>query len=386
MTMTSRERLMAVFNGINPDRVPFSPLIGEYFLNSLPEMGIPLEKIAAASEAKTPALKRQKNLWRIKIHKYIGSDCMLRHVFPYKTIYKNCTEINKKVDGVIYTGFKTPIGEIVSERQLSGGTDIGEFGFIRKKLVTTPEDMKVLKYVLENVEIEADYSEFIELDEFLGEDGIVTLTGPVTPIQRMLQFDMGLEEVAYALMDYEEEMEELFDVMHKVNKKIYKVYADSPAKVVIAYEDTSTTVLSPTWFKKYCLEQINDYADILHEGNKIFITHMCGKISKITDLIAKGKQDGIDSVCPPTTGDLEPGDALREIGKVIIGGIEPPKLLRMTEEETINYTIEKLKQVGTGKNFILSTGDTTSYGTPIENLIAISNLIKKVGGYPLNIK
>lgn len=386
MTMTSRERLMAVFNGKEPDRVPFSPLIGEYFLNSLPEQGIPLDKIAPEADANTPALKRQKNLWRIQIHKYIGSDCMLRHVFPYKVNYKNCTEINKKVDGVIYTGFSTPVGDVASERQLSGGTDIGEFGFIRKKLVSTLEDIKVLKYVLDNAEVEADYSEFIELDNYVGEDGIVTLTAPVTPIQRMLQFDMGLENVTYALMDYQEEMEELFDSIHKFNKKIYEIYAKSPAKVIIAYEDTSTTVLSPKWFEDYCLKQINDYADILHKENKIFVTHMCGKLSKLTDLISKGKQDGIDSVCPPTTGDLEPGDALREIKKIIIGGLEPPGILRMTKEEAINYTMEKLKQVGNGKNFILSTGDTTSHGTPIENLIAIANVMKEVGEYPLVIK
>lgn len=386
MNMTSRERLMSVFNGELPDRVPFSPLIGEYFLNSLPMQGIPLDKIVPSSEANTPALKRQKNLWRIKIHKYIGSDCMLRHVFPYKTIYKNCVEINKKVDGVIYTGFKTSKGDIISERQLSEGTDIGEFGFIRKKMITTPEDMKIFKYVLDNADIEPDYSEFVELDKYVGENGIVTLTAPVTPIQRMLQFEMGLEEVTYALMDYQDEMEELFDSIHEFNKKVFEVYAKSPAKVIIAYEDTSTTVLSPSWFEKYCLEQINEYSDILHKNDKIFITHMCGKLSNLTNLISKGRQDGIDSVCPPTTGDLEPGDALRKINKIIIGGLEPPALINMTEEEAVKYAMEKLKQVGTGKNFILSTGDTTSYGTPIGNLIAIANLVKNVGTYPLNIK
>lgn len=384
--MTSRERLMAVLTGKTPDRIPFSPLLGEYFLNSLEEQGISLEDIAPSSKANTPVLRMRKNLWRMEIHKYIGSDCMLRHCKPYKVIYNNCEEINETIDNVIYTGFKTPIGNITSERQLSGDTNIGEFGYIRKKLIQTPEDMKILKYVMDNAVAIADYDPFIELDNYLGDDGIVTITGPVTPIQRLLQFDMGLEKFTYALMDYQDEMEELFEAIHNLNKQIYEIYAKSPAKVVITYEDTSTTVLSPSWFEDYCLNELNEYADILHKEDKIFITHMCGKIANLTDLISKGKQDGIDSVCPPTTGDLEPGDALKEIKKVILGGLEPPALIRMTEEETIEYTIEKLKQVGCGKDFILSTGDTTSANTPIENLIAISNLVKKVGEYPLKIE
>lgn len=112
---------------------------------------------------------------------------------------------------------------------------------------------------------------------------------------------------------------------------------------------------------------------------------MCGKLSLLTDTLAEGKMDGIDSVCPPTTGDLEPGDALEETGKIIIGGLEPAALVRMNVEETREYTLEKLKQVGTGRNFILSTGDSTAYGTPLENLKAITRVIKEYGQFPLNL-
>ena len=153
-------------------------------------------------------------------------------------------------------------------------------------------------------------------------------------------------------------------------------------KVFIEYEDTSTTVMSPAWFKKYAKDYINEYADIMHKNNKVFITHMCGKLTGMVSSLVDGKMDGIDSVCPPTTGDLWSYDALKMLpGKIIIGGIEPPALRRMSVDETKNYVrnvITKSKPFG---RFILSTGDATSHGTPVENLKAVTEIIRELGNY-----
>ncbi|ACL70045.1 uroporphyrinogen III decarboxylase [Halothermothrix orenii] len=380
MGMTSRERIMAVLRGKEPDRIPWSPLVGRYYVNSLEEQGIKLEDIAPREMAKTPALKRDVNLYEVEVVRHIGADIMYRHVNSYKLHYKNCKLINETRNGVRYEGFETPVGKIYSEHKKSGGTE-----FISKHLLENKKDIEVLTYVFRNAVVEPDYQDFYEFDEHIGDDGIATLTGPLTPIQLMLQFYVGVANTTYFLMDYKDEMENLFSEIHNLNRDIYRVMAESPAEVIITYEDTSTTVLSPAWYEQYCKKELDEYADIIHDYNKIFITHMCGKLSLLTDTLAEGKMDGIDSVCPPTTGDLEPGDALEETGKIIIGGLEPAALVRMNVEETREYTLEKLKQVGTGRNFILSTGDSTAYGTPLENLKAITRVIKEYGQFPLNL-
>ncbi len=383
--MNGRERLMAVLTGKEPDRIPFAPLIGPYYLDSLVNQGITLEDIAPSSKACTPALRENENLWRIEIHRYIGSDCLTRHCSAYEVMYENCEKILEQRGNVVYSGYKTPIGTITLETVFPTETNIGNMGYTRKRLVETPQDMKILKYVMDHARILPDYQPFRELDAYIGEDGLVTVSTPVTPIQGLLQTDMGVEEFTYSLMDYEEEMEELMESIHRFNRRVYEVCADSPAQVFIAYEDTSTTVLSPAWYEKYCMRQIDEYADILHKKGKLFITHMCGKLANLTGYLAAGRQDGIDSVCPPTTGDLEPGKALEEVGKIIIGGLEPPALVRMNAKQAREYALEKLRQVGSGKGFILSTGDTTAADTPIENLTAIAELVKEKGAYPLNL-
>lgn len=378
--MNSRERIMAVLNGKEPDRIPFAPLIGRYYVKSLEKMGIKLSDIASFKRAVTPALKRELNLHEIETIKYVGADVFYRHVIAYNTRYKNVKPFSRCEGDLLCNGFETPLGTIYETIKISHGTE-----YIVKHMVESIKDIEIFTYVINDSEVEPFYQDFIEFDEYIGEDGIASLTGPVTPIQELLQFRMGVEGVIYSIMDYEDEMIGLFNSIHKFNKDIYRIMAQSPAQVAITYDDTSTTVLSPEWYTKYCKSQLDDYSRILHDKGKIHIVHMCGKIARITNQISEGEMDGIDSVCPPTTGDLEPGKALKEIGKVIIGGLDPSALVWMTAKECEQYAIEKLKQIGSGRNFILSTGDSTAAGTPVENLKAISNVVKELGKYPLKM-
>lgn len=357
--MNSKERLMAVLTGKTPDRIPWAPLIDGYYTQSLPEQGL--------------------NMNEIEIIKHIGGDILLRHVnivksklrnVEYKTIRKGNEEIRL---------YETKVGNVESKYIYSGNTC-----FKKEPFIKSVEDIKTMQYIAENTTYEKDYNLFNEVYATIGESGLASPDIPLTPIQSLLQFEMGIEKFTYSLYDYPEEMEEYMSVLHAKNLENIKLNADSPEnmKIFIEYEDTSTTVMSPAWFKKYAIDYIDEYADILHKNDKIFITHMCGKLTGMLDYLVQGKMDGIDSVCPPTTGDLWSYDALERLpGKIIIGGIEPPALQRMSVEETKDYVrnvINKSKPFG---RFILSTGDATSHGTPVENLKAVTEIIKEIGDY-----
>ncbi len=111
---------------------------------------------------------------------------------------------------------------------------------------------------------------------------------------------------------------------------------------------------------------------------------MCGKLKGLKEIIAEGRMDGIDSVCPPTTGDLWAHEAISAWkDKIIIGGLEPVKLERSTIAETKKYVLDVLKKAAPCKNFILSTGDATAYGTPLENLVAVTQTVEKYGRFPV---
>jgi hypothetical protein len=359
--MTSKERLLAVLNDRRPDRIPWAPLIDGYYISSLAEQGI-----------------QEMNV--VETLRYIGADVFERHVPVVKGKMDASVKysVRREGDKEIQT-FETPVGSVYQVYQQGGNTSFRIKHFIENK-----GDIKTYKYVVQSRCYEPDYQPFIKEQNYIGDDGLATASGPLTPIQVLLQDIMGIEGFTYAVADYPDEMHDLMEAMHKSNLDCYEVMAKSPAEIIIVYEDTSTTVMSPRWFDMYCADYLNQYADVVHKVGKIYISHMCGKLKGMRYQVANLTVDGVDSICPPTTGDTWAHEALEMWpGKVVIGGIEPPALKRMSVDQTKEYVLDILKKVAPGDRFILSTGDATSYGTPIENLMAITELIKQYGNYPV---
>lgn len=362
--MTSRERLLAVFSGRDPDRIPWSPLVDYYFLG---EMDI----VEAAQE--------------------LGFDCMERHVpgfaLPFGASVKVTYDPPVKEtlfedERRIITIYETPLGEL---REVKEKTPICKYGFTTKHLLEGPEDLKRYKYLLESMVIRSLKDSFIERDKRLGEHGLAVPSAPMTPIQQLLQSLIGLEKTIYMLYDYPQEMKEILGLLHERNREVYRILMDYPSPLFIAYEDTSTTVMSPKLYEEWSMPFINEYADLAHEAGKLYITHMCGQLYGLTSLLKNGDMDGIDSLCPPTTGNLEAYQARSLLGeeKILIGGIDPPALFKMTPEETEDYALRILKEMAPGKRFILSTGDATPHGTPWENMRRVGEVVREHGRYPL---
>lgn len=353
--MSSRERLLAALRSKETDRLPWSPLIDPYFSQSLPLQGYNMEQVEAM--------------------RFIGNDIMERHIGWPQEKYEGISIREEKTADATRTYYDTAVGSLYLERRSSGNTS-----YISKHMVESIEDIRVFTYICKHTGYQPRIEEFAARDAYIGDSGIATLTGNMSPIQELLQHSCGVENTVYLLADYEDEMLELFNAMHERNKRQYEVLLQYPCEVIFDYEDTSTTVMNRMMFTEYSMPFFNDYADMVHESGKVFITHMCGKLNGFKEDIAKGRQDGIDSVCPPSTGDLCSWEARAAFGsKLLIGGIEPPSLVRMSTRETLNTVVEIINKVIDKRGFILSTGDAVPYGTPINNLKCITDLIARLG-------
>ena len=355
--MTNRERIHNALNFQDTDRLPWAPLIDDYFIRSLPLQNLHMEIIEAM--------------------RYIGCDIIERHVGePIKEMKGVERRVEKASDGKSYRiWFDTPVGSVFEEHRWSGQTD-----FISGHLIETVEDLKVCRYIAEHETVRDNIAVFEERDRYIGDDGIATVTSPMSPIQRLLQFHAGVENTVYLMEDYPEEMDALLEAMHESNKKVFHVLKEYPTEAIFDYEDTSSTVMSRKLYTRYSAPMIDDYAKILHGGGKKLITHMCGCLNAFKEEIGMGIQDGVDSVCPPHTGDLYIWEARKAWGnkKVLIGGIDPPALSMMSVvecEETVREIWQHMKDE---RGFILSTGDAVPFGTPIENMIAITHLVAQL--------
>lgn len=379
--MNSKERLLSVLRGKKPDRMPWAPLIDGYFLSFLKEKNIEMNAVEAL--------------------RYIGADILERHVPTYTDIMmmgsSDMIYVNPKDEIVqknikialhfdkrneeIFNTYETPIGIIKEKYVFTKASPWLAFPVEHK--IKRKEDLKIYKYLLENINPKPNFENFQKEVDYIGNDGLASASGPSTPIMRLLQREMGIETFYYYFHDYPIEMEEILDIMHERNKKIYHIIIKSPAEVIIDYENSSTTLFSPQIFDRYCLNQFNEYANIVKQAGKIFLTHMCGKLDKIMNLLSQGKQDGIIDVSPAPTGDLNIAEALKLWGKtkVVMGGIDATAFTQLSVDSIKKYVRDLLRQIGPANNFILGSGDATPYGTPLENLKAVTEVVRNYKSY-----
>ena len=144
---------------------------------------------------------------------------------------------------------------------------------------------------------------FARVERHIGDDGMYVPWLDPSPVQNLLEYEMGAANFYYLLDDHRREVEELLAIMHAKRLQEYEIVARrTPAEVVIAMENTSSTLISPRLYRQYSLPQIRDYVDVLHRYGKIAVLHMCGHLKALLPVVRETGLDGINAVTPPPVG------------------------------------------------------------------------------------
>lgn len=373
--MTSRERLLAILNKEKEiDRTGWSPLIDGYYMSSLsPEKDI----IDAFKEINADVMERHVFTWNSNLeNKKIGIDSDSSSISFTENGIEVSEELKKVEKGTLLTRHYEIPGHILTSRSIY--TKESPFiPFPLEPFIKTAEDIEAFIYVKKREKYIERFSNFVKEDNRIGEAGIATDTAPTSPIQDIIQHLIGIEKFYTVFFtDHLNELEKLMEVMHEKNIEAYKLLANSPASVVISYENTSTTLVSPAIYEKYSLPYIDDYVDIVHKKNKIFLTHRCGKLKWLVGFLKKGKDDGIIDISPEPTGDLNIWDA-REAwpDKIVQGGLDPTILTQWSIGKVKNYVKLILNKTGGRDRLIIGTADATPKDAKFENLKAVGEVI-----------
>jgi len=353
--MTGRERLTRVYRGELADRVPWAPYIDKKTLSGYDE----------AIQKKGP----------FEFTRAIGGD-ILGRCTVYKGGVNNNFVHSKTLDkadpSIRYVEFRTKLGSIKGVHSAKALTYL-------EPLLKTPKCFEIWKYIYESRTFIEDNNRFFEIEKEIREDGITAAVVGPTPVQQLVQQELGVEAFSFALYDYPSELEDLMEGMHRKNKELYKLVAKSPAEFVILVENTSTTMISPDTYKKYSMGHVKDFVDIMHENGKKAIIHMCGLINHLLPLIKKTGLDGIDCLTPPPTGDTYFQDAYRIIGDhlTIHGLLDPTHWHSCSIDEMKKNIHNFLKTDIIDKPFVFCTAADGIPGIPLDKFNAIRKIMRE---------
>ena len=368
--MAGKQRLLAVLRGEIPDRLPFVPLVNEYTWSTFPsEWGVD-DPVSCCRRIGADIAER----W---VPSYVGYG-----FGPERIEHLTDARVRREessVDGLIHISFHTPVGTLMEERRETSEAPGTQFR--RSHLVKNVEDLRPYLYLWESMDPQPAYHLAQEHIDTIGDDGLAMVLTPCTPILHLIMYDLGLQALAYFVADYPQRMDRLFEVMTEKVLAAARLAARSPGEVGIVPENSGTRLVSPRQFDRYCGPVLAEFARAFHDEGKPLLLHACGHLRGLLHQIADTGLDGIESLTPPPTADVDLAYARQVLGpdRTIIGGLDPVWFVRATPEQVEERVIEIIEEVRPGRHFMLMPGDSTPAGVPMANYDAVRRAIDAHG-------
>ncbi len=184
--------------------------------------------------------------------------------------------------------------------------------------VKNADDMRILRNVEQSTTLSINPVLTLDYDDVLSRISVAP-----SPVQRLLQYDMGLENFYALYLDEPRLMRDLLDAMMVNYERECRLISELPVRSVRLVENTSTTMISPSIYEELSLSQLARACEIFHVRDKLVFAHMCGHLRDLLPIFPRLGIDGIHSVTPPPVGDVTfeavyaaMGDAFRVEGRL----------------------------------------------------------------------
>ncbi len=311
--MNNHERILSVFRGLKPDKIPFF---------SFSEL--------------IPRGSFERMLRNSGMGFFVNTSPLLSEM-PNVSITKRKSKLGEEI---IY---QTPVGDLTVEYYTNTGritslTNPLNINYFIKNI----KDYEPLIYMINDTIYQIDLEEFKLKNDELGEDGILHVIGPDIPFSES-QLLLGLEKWSYEQYDNPKEFNRLLDALGRR-------FEDSLSKLmevdydVIMLGDISDNI-SPGKYLKYAVPYYEKYFNLLKsKGKKCGIHAHASLLKRQKEVLTKICPDFIESYTPPPYSDLPLAELRESVGENITILINfPETIFYEGYEKTKKYTIELLK-------------------------------------------
>lgn len=174
----------------------------------------------------------------------------------------------------------------------------------------------------------------------------------------------GTEQLIYAVFDKPDWVHEFLGIL--LEKKTRFIYDHLKGAKIDLVETgggaSSSTVISPSIHREFCLPYDKALHDAIHEVGFPVVYHTCGGMMALLDIIPQNGCDVSETLSPPGVGGdiTDPTSVKNTLGRevALIGGMDQINILGGVPEEAIRSEVFRLFQgFGEGGGYILSACD-----------------------------
>ena len=172
--------------------------------------------------------------------------------------------------------------------------------------VRTVEDVSLLTEFYADTRYEVDPERLEHVKATVQERGeSLCSAGSIgeSPLMYWLEYSAGVENGHFLLADHRADVEALFEAHHQVLLRRAELMAETcPVDVLYMIENTSTTLISPAQYRRYCYGHITAYGEIVRQAGRKLVLHMCGHLKALLPDLAMLPAVAFEAFTSPTLG------------------------------------------------------------------------------------
>jgi uroporphyrinogen-III decarboxylase len=356
-TMTPRERWLAAIDLKPVDRLPFWPKLGPSY--------------AAAQAAPFNGMDLDA------IHDWIGSDRQtgIRHCG--REVRERTSVETTQTDTTRETVFRATQGEL----KLVEHFDVPSQSWHPVEFpVKTLDDIRLITEVFADASFVLDKDALARAQQQvaeIGQEAVTAINIGESPLMYWVEWLAGVENAHTLLMDHAEAVEDLFGAIHGgLIQKARILCEHSPADLLYMVENTSTTLISPAQFHKYCVPHLGEYARIAQAAGRNPALHMCGHLKALLPDLAKIGARVFEAFTSPTLGNTTLLDGRTACPDVCLIGGTNATLWTRPADEIIAQIKEYLDALPHHRGIIVTSAGVMPPLCPPETIKQVCDWVK----------
>ena len=342
--MTPRERLLAPFRGVMPDRPAWLADLSYWYDANLKSGRL-------ASEFK------DKGCYK-KLHENYGVCCYYGWDGTVFTPRLDGVEFNiKELGGKRIRRWRAPSGELSDRWEYIPQSFCWAHVEYAAK---SAADLKIVRDIFSRQRYEPCFDGYLRLAEELGESGLPISSAPRSPLPALLADWCGVMNTVYLIADEPRAVEDTLAVIDRSNDEAFKCIISGPSEL-LHFCDNLDSGNCASYFKEYMEEYYRRRLMQIHKAGKFAVVHLDGTVRGLLPKLAACDFDGIEALTPHPVGDVEIEElrVLAASSKTILWGGIPGAMFAppWIAEDIRSQTRRLLAALGADGRLIVGTAD-----------------------------
>ncbi|MBN2153906.1 MAG: hypothetical protein JW839_20785 [Candidatus Lokiarchaeota archaeon] len=374
--LSPRERILKIYQGERVEQVVWQPRIRYWYSGN--NVNVPLARHDRLWTRHDPTIPDNFfGMDMLEVHDELGAS--IRYcaeslgISLFNVMMKKGAKVKSRGygedDGTQVLVQETPVGSVTEKHK--GGYPV-------EHPVKHVEDLEVMKHIISGQEFSFNPYGFDLAEEVLEGRGIAQAYYHRSPFMSCVLSYLGFETTIIFLRRHKQKTEEFMRFLSEWDDKMYETLVDCPVKILNFGENIDGNLVSPRYYRDYCIPYYNRRIKQLHDAGKYCHIHMDGELKDLLPLVKDTHFDGVEAATPEPQGDVTVDEIKEGLGdKVLLDGIPATLFMKEFPEGRLEDTTRRLIDLF-GSRLILGVSDELPPNARIARFKTVSKVVEQL--------